>query len=68
MRNSISEIPYEEFSRDSFRFKVTNQEGLFPLLIEARDSIQKILPESVAINFRKNVEQMAIYYRSFIES
>ncbi|KAA1268289.1 WYL domain-containing protein [Leptospira interrogans] len=68
VRNSISEIPYEEFSRDSFRFKVTNQEGLFPLLIEARDSIQKILPESVAINFRKNVEQMAIYYRYFIES
>ncbi|UOG48252.1 helix-turn-helix transcriptional regulator [Leptospira noguchii] len=67
VRNSISEIHYEEFSRGSFRFKVTNQEGLFPLLIEARDSIQKILPESVAVNFRKSVEQMAIHYRSFLE-
>ncbi|EMO28338.1 hypothetical protein LEP1GSC170_1810, partial [Leptospira interrogans serovar Bataviae str. HAI135] len=67
MRNSISEIHYEEFSRGSFRFKVTNQEGLFPLLIEARDSIQKILPESVAVNFRKSVEQMAIHYRFFLK-
>ncbi|EMO59591.1 hypothetical protein LEP1GSC161_1232 [Leptospira santarosai str. CBC1416] len=64
VRNSISEISYEEFSRDSFRIKVTNKEGLFPLLIEARDSIREIFPASVAADFRKNVEQMEINYRS----
>lgn len=64
VRNSISEIPYEEFSRDSFRFKITNQEGLFPLLFEARDSIRKILPESLALAFRKNVEEILSNYRT----
>lgn len=63
VRNSLSEIPYEEFARDSFRFKVTNQEGLFPFLIEARDAIRNILPESVANSFRKNVEQILSHYR-----
>ncbi|AOP35428.1 transcriptional regulator [Leptospira tipperaryensis] len=68
IRNAISEIPYEEFTRGSFRLKITNQEGLFPFLIEARDTIQKILPETLAQAFRKNVEQMSFNYQSFSEN
>ncbi|ABJ77000.1 helix-turn-helix transcriptional regulator [Leptospira borgpetersenii] len=67
VRNSISEISYEEFSRDSFRLKVTNREGLFPLLIEARDSIREILPVFVASDFRKYMEQIVINYRSLLK-
>ncbi|XDD49899.1 helix-turn-helix transcriptional regulator [Leptospira sp. WS92.C1] len=68
IRNSLSEIPYEEFTRDSFRLKITNQEGLFPFLLEARDTIRKILPETVDVAFRKNIEQMAFNYRLFSKS
>ncbi|MDV6235552.1 WYL domain-containing protein [Leptospira ellisii] len=65
VRNSISQIPYEEYERDSFRFTVTNREGLFPLFLEARDTIRKILPESVASAFRKELETIADNYRKF---